>query len=236
MAKQSLTGQSFTGFPIGLLHFLNDLTKHNTRPWFDANRQRYERELREPAFRFIEAMAEPLKKISPHFTAMPKKVGGSLMRIDRDTRFSKNKSPYKTNIGIQFRHELGRDVHAPGFYLHIDTEEVFLGAGLWHPESAVLADIRQTIDDYPDDWRKARDSRPFRKQFSLSGESLKRQPRGYPADHPLIDDLKRKDHIAIAPLDHETLFDGSLVRTVSQAFRTTRPYMRFLCEATGVDF
>ncbi|MGI9458209.1 MAG: DUF2461 domain-containing protein [Aeoliella sp.] len=226
----------FTGFPLGLLHFLEELTRHNNKKWFDSNRERYERELREPALAFIAAMEKPLKKISPHFMAVPKKVGGSLMRIHRDTRFSKDKTPYKTNVGIQFRHELGKDVHAPGFYFHIDTEQVFLGAGMWHPESVALADIRQTIDEYPRDWRKARDAKPFRAQFDLAGDSLKRPPRGYAQEHPLIVDLKRKDHIAIANLDHDLLFDASLIRTVCDAFKTTRPYVRFLCEAIGVDF
>ncbi len=227
---------SFTGFPLGLLHFLEDLSRHNNRKWFDANRDRYERELREPAFRFIEAMEKPLRKLSPHFTAVPKKVGGSLMRIHRDTRFSKDKTPYKTNVGIQFRHELGKDVHAPGFYFHIDTEQVFVGAGIWHPESSVLADIRQTIDEYPEDWKRATGAKAFRTRFDLSGDSLKRPPRGYSEDHPSIVDLKRKDHIAIANLDHDVLFDDSLIRTTTDAFKTTRPYVRFLCEAIGVDF
>lgn len=226
----------FTGFSLGLLHFLEELSRNNNRKWFDANRDRYEKELREPALAYIAAMGGPIQKISPHFTAVPKKMGGSLMRIHRDIRFSNNKQPYKTNVGIQFRHELGKDVHAPGFYFHIDTDSVFVAAGVWHPDSDSLRAIRETIDEYPTDWKRARDAKAFRNRFELAGDSLKRPPRGYGIDHPLLEDLKRKDHIAVANLDHDVLFDKSLVKLTADYFRSTRKYMQFLCEAVGVDY
>ena len=97
----------FAGFTSDLIGFLEDLRFHNEREWFKANSDRYERHVREPALDFIAAMAPRLEKISPHLTAVPKKVGGSLMRIHRDVRFSKDKTPYKTNLGIQFRHSAG---------------------------------------------------------------------------------------------------------------------------------
>ncbi len=123
---------TFSGFPIGLLHFLDELSRNNKREWFQANRSRYEQDVLQPALAFIETMAKPLEKISPHFCAVPKRMGGSLMRPYRDVRFSKDKRPYKTNVGIQFRHEAGRDVHAPGFYFPIEPDEAFLGVGIWH--------------------------------------------------------------------------------------------------------
>jgi uncharacterized protein (TIGR02453 family) len=226
----------FQGFPLGLLHFLEDLARHNNKKWFDANRDRYERDVREPALAFIAAMQQPLSRISPHVTAAPKKVGGSLMRIHRDTRFSKDKRPYKTNLGIQFRHEQGKDVHSPGFYFHVDVEQVFLAAGIWRPDSSALRAIRETIDEYPSDWKRARDAKIFRSKFELAGDSLSRPPRGYGIDHPLVEDLKRKDHIAVANLDHDQLFDTSLVGVLAGHFKASRKYMQFLCEAVGVDF
>ncbi|QDU53930.1 DUF2461 domain-containing protein [Aeoliella mucimassa] len=224
----------FTGFPLGLLHFLEELSRHNTKQWFDANRERYETELRQPALQFIEAMEQPLKKISPHLTAVPKKVGGSLMRIHRDTRFSNDKSPYKTNVGIQFRHETGKDVHCPGYYFHIDTDQVFLAAGIWHPDNTTLRAIRETIDEYPSDWKRARDGKAFRQRFELSGDSLKRPPRGFGTDHKYVDDLKRKDHIAVANLDYDLLFDKNLARIATDHYRAAKGYMKFLCEAIDV--
>ena len=116
-----------------LFAFLEELKANNDREWFAANRDRYEEELLEPAMDFIAAFAPKLEKISPNFRADPRPSGGSLFRIYRDTRFSKDKTPYKTNVGIHFRHELARDAHAPGFYLHIGPGEAFAGAGIWHP-------------------------------------------------------------------------------------------------------
>ncbi len=125
----------FEGFPKTCVPYLKKLAKNNNRPWFNDNKQRYEDAVRTPALAFIEAMGPPLKKqLSPHFLAQPKKVGGSLMRVYRDTRFANDKTPFKTNVGIQFRHELGKDVHAPGFYLHIEPGNCFLGAGICAPK------------------------------------------------------------------------------------------------------
>ena len=236
MSTRNSGSPRFTGFPLGLLHFLEELSRYNNRKWFEANRDRYEREVREPALAYITAMEAPLKKISPHFTAVPKKVGGSLMRLHRDVRFSNNKLPYKTNVGIQFRHEAGKDIHSPGLYFHIAPDEVFIAVGIWHPDSDTLRALRETIDEYPGDWRKARDARPFRQRFELAGDTLQRPPRGYGIDHPDVEDLKRKDHIAVAKLDHDVLFDGTLVKTTTDHFRAASKYMRFLCEAVGVDF
>ena len=95
------------------------------------------------------------------------------MRVYRDTRFSRNKTPYKTNIGIQFRHELGKDVHAPGFYVHIEPGRCFLGVGMWHPESGALTAIRDRIVEDQSAWRRARNARKFRERFELSGGHAK---------------------------------------------------------------
>jgi len=227
---------TFSGFPLRLLHFLNDLSKNNKRDWFEANRPRYEHDLLEPALAFITAMADPLQKLSPHICSVPKKSGGSLMRIYRDVRFAKDKRPYKTNVGIHFRHERGKDVHAPGFYFHIDPDEVFVGAGIWHPDSKALGKIRQAIHKRPADWKKSRRGKAFRERFELAGDSLVRPPKGYSADHPLIHDLKRKDHIAVFKLDIDSLFTASLVKETAASFRAAKPYMAFLCQSLGVKF
>src|SRR5919109_5296747 len=138
-----------------LFSFLADLRANNDRDWFAANRDRYEEHLLEPALAFINAFAPRLEKISPHFRADARPSGGSLFRINRDTRFSKDKSPYKTNLGIHFRHERARDAHAPGYYLHIGPGEVFGGAGIWHPDSGAATKIREAIVEDPERWRGA---------------------------------------------------------------------------------
>jgi uncharacterized protein (TIGR02453 family) len=216
--------------------FLHELQHNNNRDWFNDNKKRYEAEVLDPALAFIQAMQTPLERIAPHFVAVPKRVGGSLMRIYRDTRFGKDKTPYKTNIGIQFRHEQAKDVHAPGFYVHIDPERVFVGAGMWRPAAPALAAIRKRIDEKPAEWQRARDDRTFKKQFQLAGESLVRPPRGYAADHPLIDDLRRKDFIAVRDFGHDDALQASFLRKVETAFRAAVPFMKFLCKAVDVRY
>lgn len=222
-------------FTPATFDFLADLAVHNDRGWFETNRERYEALVREPALAFIAAMAPELARFAPHFVAEPKKMGGSLMRIFRDTRFSRDKSPYKTNIGIQFRHELGRDVHAPGFYVHVAPEECFLGVGCWHPEADALARIRERIAAKPERWFAARDERRFAAQWQLVGESLSRPPRGFAADHPAVEDLKRKDYIGLAPLEFDDVTGEGLVKLAAGRFAASAPFMAFLCAALGVE-
>ncbi len=227
---------SFPGFSLETLKFLDQLERNNNRDWFHKNKDRYESAVRGPALEFIEAMAEPIKKISPHFRVEAKKVGGSLMRVYRDTRFSHDKTPYKTNVGIHFRHIKGKDVHAPGFYVHIDPDSVFVGAGIWHPDSAALQKIRQVIDKKQADWNKIVKSKAFTGKFERQGESLKRPPRGYKEEHPLIRDLKLKDHFAIANLEHDIITGKSLVTQSAKLFAASSKYMKFLCNALKVKF
>ena len=218
------------------LGFLQELQKNNNRDWFNENKSRYEDEVLDVALRFIQSMQEPLAGIAPHFTAIPKRMGGSLMRVYRDTRFSKNKTPYKTNIGIQFRHEQARDVHASGFYVHIDPDEVFLGAGMWRPASDALHGIRQRISDKPAEWERARDDAGFRRHFKLGGDTLTRPPRGFEKEHPQIADIKRKDFIAIKNMSIEDALNPRFQQKVETAFKAATPYMRFLCKAVNVPF
>src|SRR5919204_1825979 len=155
-----------------LFTFLADLRANNDREWFAANKHRYEEELLEPALAFIDAFAPRLDKISPHFRADARPSGGSLFRIYRDTRFSKDKSPYKTNLGIHFRHERAKDAHAPGYYRHIGPGEVFAGGGIWHPGTEAATRIREAIVADPERWRRANPSGPFAKQLELGGDPL----------------------------------------------------------------
>jgi uncharacterized protein (TIGR02453 family) len=158
------------------------------------------------------------------------------MRVYKDTRFSKDKTPYKTNIGIQFRHEQARDVHSPGYYVHIAPDEVFLGAGMWRPEPASLLAIRQRIAARPTEWRRITSAPAFRKNFTLGGEVLTRPPRGFDKDHECIDDIKRKSFIAVKSMDVKSCLNPRFQQRVESAFATAGDYMRFLCKAVGVPF
>ena len=129
-----------------LFDFLRDLRENNDREWFQANKGRYLAEVRDPMLDFIGAFAAPLAEISPHFVADPRPNGGSLFRIYRDTRFSRDKTPYKTNAGAHFRHAAGKDAHAPGFYLHLEPGMCFAGCGVWRPDGPTVTKIREAID------------------------------------------------------------------------------------------
>ena len=228
--------EGFRSFGPELAAFLGDLRANNERAWFAANRSRYEETVREPARAFIRAMAPALAAVSPHFRADDRKTGGSLMRIHRDTRFSPDKTPCKTNVGIQFRHALGRDVHAPGFYVHLEPGSAFLGAGVWRPDSGALFMIRSRIDEEPDTWRGVRDGAAFAASFRLGGESLKRVPRGFAKDHPLAEDLKRKDFIAAHELSLEDALGPAFPDLAAARMRDAGGFLRFLCEALDVPF
>ncbi|MDX8388276.1 MAG: DUF2461 domain-containing protein [Ghiorsea sp.] len=216
--------------------FLRELSENNTRDWFAEHKENYEKQVREPAFSLIEEIAPQLQGLSPNFVAKASKMGGSLMRAHRDVRFSKNKSPYKTNIGIRFRHEQGKDVHAPGFYVHIEPSEVFIGVGLWHPDAVALKGIRNHIDTFPESWKSSVSEKKFDKFFSFAGDSLKRAPKGYPIDHPMIEDLKRKDFIALAQVAPELCFEDDFADIVMGYFKLAEPLMKELCRAVRVPF
>ena len=216
--------------------FLEQLAKNNNRPWFNEHKPIYEQTVRSPALDFIEAMQPVIKKLPPNFTAVAKKTGGSLMRVYRDARFSKDKTPYKTNIGIQFRHVAGKDVHAPGFYLHISPNDCFLGTGIWHPDSKALNRIREMISDNPNAWKNITSHKNFKRHFELSGDSLKTYPRGYAKDHPMIHDLKRKDFIAIHPLSREEILSPDLIKTIHQRFNIASDLMDYLCNALELPY
>jgi uncharacterized protein (TIGR02453 family) len=216
--------------------FLEKLTRHNDRDWFQQHKSEYEDNVRTPALNFIDDIKNELAHISPHFLAVAKKAGGSLMRVHRDVRFSKDKSPYKTNIGIQFRHEVGKDVHAPGFYLHVQPDECFIGVGIWRPDSTALSKIRDAIIERDKAWLAAINNRTFKQNFNIGGDSLKTAPRGYDKTHPLIEDLKRKDFIAISPLDEKTVFSKDIKQHVLKKFSQADDYMQFLCKALSLRY
>ncbi|MCG9728722.1 DUF2461 domain-containing protein [Shewanella sp. Isolate13] len=222
-------------FSPACFDFLNQLSVNNDREWFKANQQTYEDKVRTPALKFIEAMQPQLLALSPRLTAVPKKVGGSMMRPQRDSRFSKDKTPYKTNVGIQFRHFQGKDVHAPGLYLHLANDGCFVGAGIWHPESTALNAIRSCIDENPNGYKKA--LRELTSQgFEMQGSKLIRPPKGYDKDHPMLEELKRKDFIAIKPLSIEQVCAPEFVDTCAREFAACQQLMRYLCFALDLDF
>jgi uncharacterized protein (TIGR02453 family) len=236
MAATTARSASASSFSPALFTFLRDLRANNDRDWFKANKARYDEAVLEPALAFIEDVEPHLHAISPHFRADPRPVGGSLFRIYRDTRFSKDKSPYKTHVGIHFRHELAKSAHAPGFYLHLEPRQTFLGAGIWRPDTEPLAQIRAAIADDPDRWISATRAKGFTDVFELGGDALKRAPAGIDPEHPLIDELKRKDFIAMRTITDKAACSRGFLEDTAATFAIAGPLAHFLCDAIGVPF
>ena len=222
--------------PDDLFEFLADLADNNERSWFKANQERYESAVREPSLQFVRDFESPLKAISHHYVAEPKKVGGSIFRIFRDVRFSKDKSPYKTHAGIQFRHERGKDVHAPGFYLHLAPNEVFVGVGVWHPAKDELAAIRQAISDDTAGWNAMKEQVLASGRLKLGGDSLSRPPRGFDKEHPALEDLKRKDFILVGDLSEADVLADDATYRVADLFSEAAPLVEWLCGVSGLPF
>ena len=219
-----------------LFAFFNELKENNNREWFQNNKQRFEAQVREPLLRFVTDFGVRLAEISPHYIADARKSGGSLFRINRDVRFSADKSPYKTQAGVQFRHESGKDVHAPGFYLHLEPGEIFAGVGIWRPDTKTLNKIRDSIVENPDKWRALVADQTFRATFTLGGESLKRAPKGYEPDHPLIEDLRRKDFIASTSFTEAEACAPNFIDRFAVTCRSAAPFMEFLTTAIGLPW
>lgn len=230
-----------TYFTAAAFAFLRELDANNNRDWWEDNKVRYLETIREPALDFIADFGPRLERsVSPHLTADTRVNGGSLMRPYRDVRFSRDKTPYKTNVGIQFRHEAGKDVHAPGFYVHIEPRQSFIGAGLWRPEPTVARRIRQAINDRGEAWHESAHGRTFTSNWSLGDDEddrLKRVPRELDVDHhPHPDDLRLKSFIAMKRINQRTVTSAAFADELVKSFRTAVPFTRFLCEAVGVPF
>ncbi|MFK7894046.1 MAG: DUF2461 domain-containing protein [Granulosicoccus sp.] len=223
-------------FPKTTITFLNELSANNNREWFGENKDRYEELVRTPAMQFIESMAPALQRVSPYIVASSKKVGGSLMRVHRDTRFGKDKTPYKTNIGIHFRHARARDVHAPGYYVHIEPSEVFFGAGIWQPDGPTLLAVRTLMAEHPKEWKAMKRKVLKNAEFEFAGSSLKRAPKGFDPEHELIEDLRRKDLIAMCKLPAGTIHKGDFSKTIGRLIKQSAPLMAFICEANDLEF
>ncbi len=236
-------------FTPATFRFLRTLGRNNHREWFHAHKDEYESRVRAPALRLITDLAEPLRAISPMLVANPRTVGGSLFRINRDTRFASDKSPYKTYIGMSFYHAatrptargiggtaaLGR-LDAPGLYLHLAPTGSFAGGGIWHPQPATLKRLRDFVVDNPRSWKAATRGKAFTKVFHLAGEALVRPPRGYDAAHELINDIKRKDFIASSAITQQELFDPALAKLLVRRYRLMRPMLDWLSASLDLEF
>jgi uncharacterized protein (TIGR02453 family) len=216
--------------------FLRTLARNNKRDWFLAHKADYEAQVRAPFLRLLQDLQPGLAQISSQFRADPRPVGGSLFRIHRDTRFANDKTPYKTYAGARLYHQRFRETDSPSFYIHVQPGHCFVGAGLWHPEPATRRRIRDFLVENPEAWRKAVHSPAFRRRFELGGEMLQRTPRGYPAEHPLAEDLRRQSFVGTRVLEDSTVTGPQLLRAVSGALSGLAPLVDYLCASLDLAF
>ena len=217
-------------FTPDLFRFLTRLKRNNNRDWFLARKEEYESCAHQPALQFITDFAVPLYKLSPYLVADPRTSRGSLFRIYRDTRFSPDKRPYKTHIAMRFSHR-GRDVHSPGFYLHLEPGGSFAASGLWHPEPDTLLKVRNAIVERGDDWRKVR------KHLNWDDASkLSRPPRGFPCDHEFVEDLKLRDLGTAINFTDAQVCSPKFMATFATTCRKMSPLAKFLSSALNLQF
>lgn len=226
----------FNGFPKEFFTFFAELKENNNRDWFAANKPRFVDSVVTPMGEFIVAIAPHLKDISRFYRADPKPHGGSMFRIYRDARFSKDKTPYKTHAACHFRHQSGRDAHAPGFYVHFETDGIHFGGGIWSPPRKELNLIRDLIADSPAAWDKLLNSAAIKQAGGIRGDSLKRPPRGFDAEAKHIVDIKRKSFFVMSEADAELALTPELVDETAKAFRSAAKLNQFISDALDLAF
>ncbi|HLF30095.1 MAG TPA: DUF2461 domain-containing protein [Xanthomonadales bacterium] len=221
----------FEGFPADLFGYFRDLEKNNNRDWFNTNKARYLESVVQPMCEFILAMQPRLQAISPHYVADPRPHGGSMFRIYRDTRFSNDKTPYKTHAACHFRHDAGKDAHAPGFYVHLAADGLFFGGGIWQPPGPKLNLIRNFIADNARSWARIRNAKKIAELGGIRGDALQRPPQGFNAEHMHIDDLKRKSFYVMAEAKSSAALRADFIDLTTDAFNRAAPLNRFICDA-----
>lgn len=206
--------EEFEGFSVKMFSFLHNLKKNNNKEWFDAHRSEYEKFLREPSKAFVEAMALRIKDAGLPLKA---NVKSSLFRINRDIRFSKDKSPYKTHIGISFLLEGLASDEWTGMYIGMEPDgkngmKTFIGGGAHEPSSPYLKRLREKISDSYKTLNTLSKDKKFLKEFpeGLTGASLVRAPKGFEEHHPAIDYLKRKEFMFGTYISKEELMSPKL--------------------------
>ena len=211
------------------LTFMSQLARNNNKPWFDEHKKEYQ-SVKEDFEELVTAVLAGISDIEPSLRDTTAK--SSIMRIYRDTRFSKDKTPYKTNLGAGFGMGGGKNVYG-GYYLHIEPGgKSFAGGGMWQPEGPVLRAIRQEIDYNFADFSNIINDKQFKKLFGqIDGERLVKAPQGYSPDNPAVEYLKLKSFTVGGKLADEDLTKKTLVKKITDIYRTMKPFVDFLNRA-----
>ena len=216
-------------FSKDTLSFLKRLKRNNRREWFNARKDEYEAVVRRPMTAIVEQLAVDMRGIAPELLVGPR----SIYRIYRDVRFSENKKPYKTNVAASFWHKgLGKGGGA-GMYFHVDTENVWIGGGMYHPEAPQLHKVRERIADNVQHLRSIVEAPAFKRSLDggLEGEQLQRVPRGFQKDHEAADYLRYRQFLAGKEYPARFATDPKFYGSLLDVYRRIAPLIRFLNEA-----
>ncbi len=208
-----------------IYQFLIDLQINNNRAWFNANKQRYV-EAKELFDTFVDQLIQGLKTVDESIDVENAKA--CVFRIYRDTRFSKNKAPYKENFGASIARG-GRKSPFAGYYIHIEPDRSFVGGGIYHPESSVLKVLRQHIFNDTKAFKHIINDKTFKAYFSqIYGDKLKMAPKGFPKDFSNIDLLKHKDYAIIHKLDNDFFLQDDVLTQLLKIYKIQKPFNDFL--------
>jgi uncharacterized protein (TIGR02453 family) len=216
---------AFPGFPAAAIDFFRSLARNNNRDWFQPRKQVFEEQVKQPMRALVESLNAALMGFAPEFITEPEKA---IYRIYRDTRFSKDKTPYKTHIAASFR-RLGPGHSDAGYYFALSHKEVAIGGGIYMPEPPALLAIRSHIAGRHDELRRILRARQVRELLGdLQGEQLLRVPKGFACDHPAADLLRFKRFILYVELPPDLATTPDLYTAILKRFRAMAPFLAFL--------
>lgn len=205
------------------IQFLKDLNKHNDRDWFHANKVKYE-SAKENFYAFVNVMLQELGKFVPMTAELTAK--DCTFRINRDIRFSKDKSPYKTNFGALLTGK--QNMRKAAYYLHLSPDEVFLAGGVYHPDPKTLKSVRQEIVYNADNFLQIIQAKSFKQYFILDNEMLSKVPQGYDKNHPMAEYLKAKDMLALHNIEPAEIYSENFLPYCMKVFKAMKPFNDFL--------
>lgn len=216
---------AFPGFPPEAPQFFRGLARNNRREWFQPRKTLFEEKVKQPMQALVAALNGELRKFAPAYVTDP---GKAIYRIYRDTRFSKDKTPYKDHIAASFR-RAGGGQNDGGYYVAMSHKETAVGGGIYMPEPAALLAIRNHIAEHHRELRRILRSRALRELFGeMHGEQLSRVPKGFPAEHPAADLLRFKRFILYVELPAELATTPQFFPEIVKRFRAIQPFLDFV--------
>lgn len=218
--------RNFEGFPKEMVTFFRSLKRNNRREWFQPRKHLFEEHVREPMTRLVEALNTDFAKLAPEYVSDPKKA---IFRIYRDTRFSPDKTPYKTHIACSFGRRGGEHMSVSGFYFSVSGDEIEVAGGIYHPAADTTLLVRTYISENYKELRHILAAKKLRQLLGeLQGDELSRAPKGFDVCHPAINLIKKKDWILVDTLDPAMATTPRLYQEIADRFRAMAPFVEFL--------